>query len=278
MKMALKIIGIIFLILIILGNIGRIILKRTYESSFEGQIKRANRDCPIPIANGAGQVSKIELDGNFLTYYLDYKPEFINIQAYRQSPEAAKDLFYLSLICLNAQNNNGTLLITELLNNQYGLKVIVSDGKYTFSSEMSPNYLKEMNRKVNLNPQEALHDALLLKFQTESEEFPVKVEEGMFIIGMNLEDNNIVVEVVIDEDIYDLNLLSNLSETIAQSLIDEANAGEPEIGALLDLCKISHTGLVYRMRGMKSNQRINVKLERDKIMSERRTPLQVNIH
>lgn len=55
MKKTLKIIGGIFLAMIVIGNIVKLVAMPSYENSIEAQIKRANRDCPIPVANGIGR-------------------------------------------------------------------------------------------------------------------------------------------------------------------------------------------------------------------------------
>lgn len=61
MKKLFKIIGIVFLVLMGLGSLTKAIVKPSVENSFEEQIRKANRDCPIPVANGVGQVSSIFL-------------------------------------------------------------------------------------------------------------------------------------------------------------------------------------------------------------------------
>ena len=83
MKKTLKIIGGIFL------------AKPSYENSIEAQIKRANRDCPIPVANGIGQVTSITLEDNYLTYRIDYRPGHVNIDVFKNNPDATRAMFYL---------------------------------------------------------------------------------------------------------------------------------------------------------------------------------------
>ena len=254
MKKTLKIVGIIFLVLMFISTIVNVMVKPAYENSFEAQIKRANRDCPIPVANGVGQVSSIYLDNNMLVYQLDYKPGFVNVDAYKTHPNAARDMFYLAFICMNAQSGQGNMLIDKITSEGYGLRIVASDGSSSFTSDLTPQYISEMRRNIELNPSEALHDALVLKLQTESGTYPIKADEGMVITGMELEDNNIVVLTTVDEDIYDISAFTAISDEFGQSLIDEANAGDPELGTLMDLCKISHSGIIYRIKGDQSNR------------------------
>lgn len=279
MKTALKIIGGVFLTLIIVGNLAKIIVKPSYENSFEAQVKRANRDCPIPVANGVGQVSSIKLENEFLTYYIDYKPGFANINAFKSNPDAARDMFYLSFVALQAQGSYVEKMMSELLKKSIGVRIVISDGRGSrFLSDLTPAYISEMNNRISINPSEALHEALMLKIQTESRGFPIQADEGMIITGMSLEDNNIIVIVELDENIYDINLLKDASDDFGNTLLEEANNGDPELGALLDLCKISHTGLTYRMIGSNSRNYCDMNISSNKIRQNRVVPPQVNIH
>ncbi|MGM9816181.1 MAG: hypothetical protein ACI304_03885 [Lepagella sp.] len=279
MKKILKIIGIFFLAFIVVGNVVRMIVKPVYENSIEVQIKRANQDCPIPVANGVGQLSSIKLEDNLLTYYIDYKPGYVNIEALKANPEATRDMFYLSLIILQAQGNYVNEMINELMKRNIGLRVIISDGANgKLSSILTPDYISNMNKRVAVNPSEALHQALKLQIQIEKNSFPVEVEEGLVMTGVSLEGNNLIAIVEMDENIYDLSLLEENLNNMGYLLLEEANNGDPELGALFDLCKISHSGLVYRFKGKQSKQQYDMGISSDEIRRLRKIPSQVNIH
>lgn len=279
MKTAIKIIGGIFLALMVVGNLAKTIAKTSYENSIEAQVKRANRDCPIPVANGVGQVSSIKLENEFLTYYIDYKPGFANIEAFKSNPDAARDMFYLSFIALQAQGSYVEKMMSELMKKSIGVRIVISDGKGSrFQSDLTPAYISEMNNLFTINPSEALHEALKLKIQTDSCGFPIQADEGMIITGMSLENNNIIVIAELDENVYDINLIKDASDDFGNTLLEEANNGDPELGALLDLCKISHTGLTYRMIGSKSRNYCDINISSNIIIQNRVVPPQVNIH
>lgn len=278
MKKSLKIIGIVFLVLMGLGELSRAIVKPVVENSFEEQIRRANRDCPISVANGVGQVSGISLEDGFIVYKLDYKSGHLNIDSYKNKPEATRDMFYLAFLCMNGQGGHSDMMSDELIKRGYGLKIVASNGVSSFTSELSPAYIKEMRNRINVNPTEALHDALMLKFETENCLFPVRIDEGMILTGLGLKDNNIIVEVQIDETLYDLDSFAAISEEFADNIITEANNGDPELGAMLDLCKISHTGLTYRLIGNYSKNHYDMNISSSLIRQNRNVPPQVNIH
>ena len=278
MKKTLKIIGGIFLVLIVIGNIAKLVAKPSYENSIEAQIKRANRDCPIPVANGIGQVTSITLEDNYLTYRIDYRPGHVNIDAFKNNPDATRAMFYLSFVCLQAQGSYVEKMMSELVVNGIGLRVVVADGTgEQFTSVMTPEYIARMKREVNINPSEALHEALELQLAIETTGLPAQIDEGMVMTGMKLEGNNIVVYVKMSEELYDLDVLNESSAELAASMLDEANAGDPELGALFDLCKVSHSGLVYRAIGSKTNRHVDMGLSSEQNRKGRKTPSQVNI-
>lgn len=264
--------------MIVIGNIVKLVAKPSYENSIEAQIKRANRDCPIPVANGIGQVSSITLEDNSLTYRIDYRPGHINIDAFKNNPDATRAMFFLSFLCLQAQGSYVEKMMSKLTSQGVGLKIIVSDSTgEQFTSTMTTDYITRMKREVSLNPSEALHEALKLKLSIETSGLPMQIDEGMVMTGMNLDGHDIVVTVKMSEDLYDLDVLKESSSEFAASLLDEANAGDPELGALFDLCKISHSGLIYRAIGSKTNRHVDMGLSSEQIRKGRKTPSQVNI-
>ncbi|MDE5985969.1 MAG: hypothetical protein K2H16_01625 [Prevotella sp.] len=279
MKKTFKIIGGILLALIMIGNIVKLVAKHSYENSIEAQIKRTNRDCPIPVANGIGQVSSITLENHFLTYRIDYRQGHANINAFKENPDATRAMFYLSFVCLQAQGSYVEKMMGDLVSKGIGLKVVVSDGTgEQFTSVMTPEYITNMKREVSLNPSEALHDALKLKLDVETTGLPTQIDDGMVMTGMQLEGDNIVVSVKMSEEMYDLDILEESSTELAMSLLNEANAGDPELGALFDLCKVSHSGLIYRAIGSKTNKHVDMGLSSEQIRKGRKTQNQVNIN
>lgn len=292
MKKTLSIIGTVLVIMMGVGAVTHFLLKASKDKEpekesieneeydtdpFKASIARSNMDCPIPVAGGAGQLSSIEFEDDKIVYRIDYKPGFVNIDAYRNNPEAARDMMYLSLLCVNGQDSGGDMLAKELIKRDYGLKVNVSDGTASYSAELSPEYIKEMQEKVKSNPSEAFHDAMALKIETEANSFPTQIDEGMVMTGMALEGNNLVFNIIVDEDIYDIDAFALTSDEFGQALINEANAGDPELAALFDLCKVSHTGLIYRMIGNQTKRHGDLTITSDQIRRQHKTPPQLDI-
>lgn len=272
------IVGVIVTAAIIIANLINSIVKDPTDEIAK-QIERANRDCPIPAAGGMGQVTAIKLEDKLIAFYLDFKPGYADIDALQSDSDATRDMLYLSFIALQAQGNSFKEEMDKLLKNGIGFKINITDGNgRSFNSILTPEYIADMNRKMLLNPSEALYNALLLKLRIESLECPVELERGIFLTEMTLEDNSIIAILEFDEELYDMEMLNKASNTFCYSLLEEANNGDPELGALFDLCKVSHAGLVWRAIGNQSGKQCDLSISSEDIRRYRKTPPQINLH
>lgn len=283
MKTALKFIGIAFLVLAAIGNIVRINHPSNpkVEDSFESQLRRANRDCPIPVANGAGQVTSMALEDvagqKSMVYYIDYKPGYFSKEMFALNPESAKALFYLTFICVNAQRNAGTILLNEFVKRNIAVKVVINKGnESSFTTTLTPQYIKSMSEGTDVNPSEALFEALKLLLAMSNEVYPIKADDGMYLTKMILEGRNIVCYAECEDSIYDIDILANASEQLASELL-QAGKTDTEICVLLDLCKVSHTGLCYRYVGKQSSKVADIVITSQDIRQYHKTPSQVTI-
>lgn len=279
MKKTFKYIGVAFITLMVLGNIAKIVMKPSVDNSLKIQVESANRSCPIPVAEGAGQVSAIKLVGKNIVYYLDYKANHFDAEIFNANSEIARDMFYMCLICVKAQEGQENML--HILLNKYnvGLKVVAKDGTgSSFSCEMSPKYMRDMEKKIDMNPSEALHAAMEMQMKMEALELPQTLDEGMVLTQFGLEDNNLVARIEMDEHLYDFDLLESSREEIASNLIDQTNSADHPMAALFDLCKLSHTGIVYRYIGVQTKRVVEIQISSDRIRAGHKTPQSLNIN
>lgn len=282
-KIILSIIGIALLCLMILGQIVRYAAKSPMEtvsekSDFARMIERADKDCPIPVAMGEGAVTGIKLENNYVTYYLSYNHKFTNILNGQTDDKKIKEGLLMSLLCLNAQGNNqGDLLMDLLTRFDYGLKVVINQSSTDrFECSAAADEIRALRERYQINPHEALYNLLSLNIEAERANLPIKLDEGMMMTNYRLEDDNIVIVIALDDDIYSLSNMSNniglMKATIMEELCNDA-----EIKALLDMCKASHTGLVYRYVGVQSHMGVDVEISSDEIRRIVKTPDVVNI-
>ena len=277
MKKVLRITGIVLVCLIVICNITKIIVHPIYENSFTAQVARANQDCPIPVALGNGAVTAIHLENGYLTYYLSYDCPFYNLVS-QVDQEKVKEALLMCFLCLNGQGDNqGGVLIDKLVEENYGLKIVISNsakGKYECSATVHD--ILSMRRRFELDPHEALYSLLAMSMEAERVNLPMQIEEGIVMTDYNLDGENIVITAEMDENLYSIDELNANISAIKSSMIKDG-VNDADSKALFDLCKVSHTGLVYRYVGNHSRRQCNVVITSDEIRRLVPTPSNVNI-
>ena len=282
MKKALLIAGGVFIALAIIGNIVRTIgkpVKTTNTDSFAAQIEKANQSCPIPVAGGAGYVSAIKLEDNNVTYYIHYNEKNNNPMLSEKNQDNFKEMLVMALLCVNGQEyGQSDFLISELINEGCGLKVVYTDatGKKT-ESVASVSELITMKEKFHLNPHEALHKILEMEVEAERASLPLKIEDGMFITNYGLDRENIIITISLDENMYSLSEVKKQKDYLKMSILQEG-IQDYETKALLDLCKVSHTGLVYRMTDNHSKKHCDIIITSDEIRKTVPVPSSISIN
>ena len=283
LKVILSIIGIAVLCLMIIGKIVQTAMKPEIDtlaqkSEFGRMIERADRDCPIPVAMGKGAVTGIKLEDGFVTYYLAYDKSFRNLFSSRKDEKKVKEGLVMCFLCINAQGGNqGDLMMDLLIKFNYGLRLVVTESaKGSFEYKATVDEIKTLRKRYQINPHEALYNLMSLSIESERENLPMVLEEGMVMTDYKLVSDNIVIVIVVDENIYSVDEMYNNLDLIKTSMIEEG-CNNPESKALLDMCKVSHTGLIYRIVGNRSNKKFDVKISSDEIRRVVNVPNMVNV-
>ena len=283
-KIVLSGIGIAFLCMMIIGQIAKTAMKPAMEkaaqrSEFARMIERADRDCPIPAAMGKGAVTGIKLEEGFVTYYLSYDPDFLNLLSRLGNEEKVKQAILMCFLCINAQGSNqGDLVMDLLIRFNYGLRVVITqsaNGKFDFRA--SVNDIKTLREKYNLNPHEALYNLLTISIEAERTSLPTELDEGFWLTDYKLEGDNIVVCLQLDESLYSIDEMSSNKDLVKEAMFEEG-LKDPESKALLDMCKVSHSGLKYCFTGKHSHKAFDVELSSSEIRRIVQTPSTLNIH
>ena len=277
MKKVLKITGIVFVCLMILGNIARMVTRPMYENSFAAQVARANRDCPIPVALGNGAVTAIHLEKGYLTYYLSYDNPFYNLMS-SVDQKKVKEALLMCFLCVNGQGNNqGNVLMDKLVEENCGLRIVISNSaKGKFECSATVQDIQTLRKKFDLNPHEALYSLLLLSMEAEKVNLPMKIEEGITLTDYGLDGENIIITAEMDEYLYSIDQLNENIGAVKSSILEDG-INDADSRALYDLCKVSHTGLIYRYVGNLTQKNCDVFISSDEIRRLVPTPSNVNI-
>lgn len=277
MKKVLKITGIVFVCLMILGNIARMVTRPMYENSFAAQVARANRDCPIPVALGNGAVTAIHLEKGYLTYYLSYDNPFYNLMSSVDQKKVNKALL-MCFLCLNGQGSNqGNVLMDKLMEENCGLRIVISNSaKGKFECSATVQDIQTLRKKFDLDPHEALYSLLSLSMEAEKVNLPMKIEEGITLTDYGLDGENIIITAEMDEYLYSIDQLNENIGAVKSSILEDG-INDADSRALYDLCKVSHTGLIYRYVGNLTHKNCDVFISSDEIRRLVPTPSNVNI-
>jgi len=282
-KITFSVVGIIFLCLMILGQIAKTVMKPTMEkesqrAEFARMIERADRDCPIPAAMGKGAVTGIKLENGYVTYYLAYDSDFINILSRIEDKNKVKEGILMCLLCINAQGSSqGDLVMDLLAKFGYGIRVVITEsatGRFDFKANVDEiNTLREI---FQLNPHEALYNLLSISIEAERTSLPLKLDEGFLLTDYSLEGENIAITIQLDENLYSIDTMASNRELVKESMFEEG-LSDPSSKALLDMCKVSHSGLKYIFTGKQSHKSFDVLLSSNEIRKIVQTPSNVNI-
>lgn len=282
-KIAFSILGIVFLGLMILGQIAKIVMKPTIEkesqrAEFARMIERADRDCPIPAAMGKGAVTGIKLENGYVTYYLSYDSDVINILSRIDDKNRVKEGILMCLLCINAQGNSqGDLIMDLLAKFGYGIRVVITEsatGRFDFKTDVDE--IKVLREKFQINPHEALYNLLSISIEAERTTLPIELDQGMLLTDCSLAGDNIVYTIQLDENMYSIEAMVSNENVVKESMFKEG-LSDPSSKALLDMCKVSHSGLKYTFTGNQSHKTFDVLLSSNEIRETVQTPSNVNI-
>lgn len=270
-----KIILWIFISLFLFGVIGSIVNKLT-ENTIHGQISKENELCPIEVIKNVATITKIADENNQIVYYMNYDDSRIDLSYLENNPNTANFVLLNSFGILNGQGiSNGDKCAQFLLKNNYGVAFDVSSANNHFRISIDGKELKE---KVKLGkiPTEAIKDFLDMQIKLSKSRLPQKVDEGMMNTDIFIENNNIICKLVVDENTWSIsNFKANASQMKEELYKDLAS--EVSSRALLNLCKIAHTGIIYRIIGNTTKDSYDVIIDNNYISSHTMPLNQLNI-
>ena len=192
--------------------------------------------------------------------------------------EKVKEALLMCFLCLNGQDDNqGNLLLDKLVEENCGLKIVIrNSAKGKFECSATVQDIMSLRRRFELDPHEALYSLLAMSMEAERVNLPMQIEEGIVMTDYNLDGENIVITAEMDENLYSIDELNANISAIKSSMIKDG-VNDADSKALFDLCKVSHTGLVYRYVGNHSLRQCNVVITSDEIRRLVPTPSNVNI-
>jgi len=240
-----KAIGAFFIVMFSIALVGRIALFIT-ENTFEGQVKRANQDCPIPIADGTGQITSIAIKDSMVVYTLTYDANVITLDRLKDNPDNYKKAIILSSYLLNGQNKNGDRLMKMILDNHYGIafKVLSNKGEeFTISANTSE--LKALLQEAEKSPTEAMKEVLEWQIKDNQSTLPAKLNDDMTLVAILCDSSSLIYRVVIEKPLTISDIKDNDTPMDRSAILRELYCKQSS-KANLDMCAIGNFNLIYR--------------------------------
>lgn len=100
--------------------------------------------------------------------------------------------------------------------------------------------------------------------QTNSE-YPQKLEEGITMRRIFLEDDYVVYQAEVDEDIIDMDLLEMNKKGMKSAIKENLSASDPEIKMFKSTCAKAEKGIAYKYVGDTSGQSVYIRFSCDEL-------------
>lgn len=154
-------------------------------------------------------------------------------------------LFVLTLIAVGQEHNNP-------------YEDILSDYEAVEEDTVA---VEEVVEVVEVEETVAEKNMRFLKSQIEqaNREFPQKLEEGITMKRMFLEDDYVVYQAEVDEDVIDMDLLEMNKKNMKAAIKENLGTPDPEIKMFRNTCLKAEKGIAYKYVGDTSGQSVYIR-------------------
>ena len=272
-----KAIGTFFIVMFTIATIGRIALSIT-ENSFEGQIKKANRGCPIPVADGTGKITSIKAKNHMVVYTFSYDNNSVNLDKIKSSPNEYKRVIVLSSYLMNGQNGNGDKFMEAIMRNNYGISfTLQSNVGDEFEVSISNDELKSLLLKeAEKSPTAAMREILLWQIQDENINLPNRIDDNMTLTAIQCDSCNLIYRVVIDSPLSISNIRNANTEAYRMEILQDLYSDQ-STRANIDMCSVGKFNMTYRYVNQESTDSCDVVFSNSEISSVVKLPQQLNL-
>lgn len=98
-----------------------------------------------------------------------------------------------------------------------------------------------------------------------NKEYPQKVEEGIHMIRVSLDDNYMVYQAECDEDVIDMDVLKMRQSNMKEAIKENLSPSDPEIKMLMNACIKAEKGLAYKYVGNTSGKTVYIRFSREEL-------------
>lgn len=241
-----KIFTIVVFLILLLGKLVNLSNKEDINKSIGNIIDEIQKDLPKNITRDC-ILTSVKFEENNIVFSYYYNVGAFNRKWYVDNPEKAKRLFATGLT-----NHTFKNFIEEITKNNIGIKFIANSiNQEKWECSISHDYIENLLDLHKSNPEEFYKHNLGITIEKEKGVLPIEIEEGLSLIDIKYDGNNIVYIAKIDEDIYSMSDLKSFKNDIKEGIMSSFFEDEGSY-ILLSLCISSDSGIIYKLIGNKT--------------------------
>lgn len=230
------------------------------EKRLKREIEAVDKQCPIDMGM-LGDIVSIKYDATAKEVQVNYSiKEDQSIDALKNNEQMA-----LQSIKLSFSRGDSRNILPYIINAGAGLSFDFKSaltGESLFKANFSLDDLKGIWDNP-MNDSDINEMLLINQLAMENSNCPYPVEEGMDMVKVFDEGDNVVYVCQIDEKMYDLSLLESAQDLIKQNMIEVLK--DPIAKKQLEIIASLDKGLVYRYLGDTSGESFDVVFSTDEL-------------
>lgn len=230
------------------------------EKRLKREIEAVDKQCPIDMGM-LGDIVSIKYDATAKEVQVNYSiKDDRGIDVLKNNEQMA-----LQSIKLSFSRGESREILPYIIKAEAGLSFDFKSaltGKSLFKADFSLDDLKEIWDNP-MNDSDVNKMLLANQLAMENLNCPYPVEEGMEMIKLFDEGDNVVYVCQIDEGMYDLSVLASAQDLIKQNMIEMLK--DPIAKKQLEIIASLDKGLVYRYLGNTSGESFDVVFSNDEL-------------
>lgn len=219
-------------------------------------VDEGNKSFPMQVSEGV-MATGLTLEGDNIVFNYIVKKDAMDIDALENNKESMK-----SSLSLMFNNGDSRKLVEIAVDEGVGLifEYKVYDSDRVLRIEMSPDEVKEI-----LNTPSTPESRLKALIDNSNLQLPSKIGDGLTLITINNDENNVVYVYETDEDKISLTSLKKNIKNVKAAVVEELKGQNVAEKTFMKAVVENNKGLVYQYRGNVSKKTVDVVINLDEL-------------
>ena len=228
------------------------------NAKLKAAIEQANKECPI----SAGEVGELtsfayDDDTNAMVMTFSLNESLVKVGVLKEMPDQMKES---AMAMVKSADGDVKSLVDQLKAAKSGMRIIYKGNKSGETVTLSLSY-DELVAAESAPAEESTPEAFLeSQVKLLKPQLPMKIEEGMSIVDINLKGIYLVYDVEVDEDMYSIEALNESKAEVKKSIVESLQS-DASTKQLIAKCKKAGKGIAYCYKGNQSGNECLVKIK-----------------